>query len=260
MPGGDTRTSIIVPAYREAPNLALLAKRVFAAMAASGMEAELVIVDDDSRDGTEEIVRSLQESHPIRLVVRRGERGLSGAVLRGLTEAKFDTLVVLDADLQHPPERIPDLVHRLHEDDCDFVMGTRYGGGSVSTAWPSYRRLASKTATWLAYPLAAVTDPMSGFFALRRRTLRRAERLDPIGYKIALELLVKSRCRHVAEVPIEFATRHAGSSKAGLGEMVKFLLHLGRLYRFKFPIGSRVVFALAALVAMIALALLLFGR
>jgi dolichol-phosphate mannosyltransferase len=231
-----TAASIIVPTYREAANIEPLTTRVFAATTAAGIEAELIIVDDDSQDGTEAIVERLRGQYPIRLIVRRGQRGLSGAVLAGFGEARFDRFVVMDADLQHPPESIPRLLARLEQDHCDFVLGTRYGGaGSIASDWPPLRRLGSAIATLLARPLAPLSDPMSGFFALHRRTWEQAASLDPIGYKIALELFVKGGCRHPAEVPITFASRTAGASKASLGEGRRYLRHLWRLYRFRFP-------------------------
>ncbi len=231
-----TSASIIVPTYREAPNIEPLVTRVFAATTQAGIEVELIIVDDDSQDGTEQIVERLRERYPVRLVVRRGERGLSGAVLAGFREAKFDRFVVLDADLQHPPEMVPQLLARLDQGDCDFVIGTRYGRkGAVAADWPIARRLGSAAATLLARPLARLSDPMSGFFALHRRTWEQAAHLDPIGYKIALELFVKGRCRRPAEVSITFASRTAGASKASFAEGRRYLRHLARLYRFRFP-------------------------
>ncbi|MEK7757078.1 MAG: polyprenol monophosphomannose synthase [Planctomycetota bacterium] len=231
-----TYASIIVPTYREAPNIEPLVTRVFAAMTPTGIGVELIIVDDDSQDGTEQIVERLRERYPVRLVVRRGERGLSGAVLAGFREARFDRFVVLDGDLQHPPEMVPQLLARLDQGDCDFVIGTRYGrSGSVAADWSIVRRLGSAVATLLARPLARLSDPMSGFFALHRRTWEQAAPLDPIGYKIALELFVKGRCRQAAEMPIIFASRAAGASKASFAEGRRYLRHLWRLYRFRFP-------------------------
>ena len=234
--GPPTSASIIVPTYREAPNIEPLVTRVFAATTQAGIGVELIIVDDDSQDGTEQIVEQLRERYSVRLVVRRGERGLSGAVLAGFREAKFDRFVVLDADLQHPPEMVPQLLARLDQGDCDFVIGTRYGRtGAIAADWPIRRRLGSAVATLLARPLARLSDPMSGFFALHRRTWEQAAALDPIGYKIALELFVKGRCRRPAEVPITFASRTAGVSKASFAEGRRYLRHLARLYRFRFP-------------------------
>ncbi|MCH8148544.1 MAG: polyprenol monophosphomannose synthase [Planctomycetes bacterium] len=253
MPAAQPAASIIVPAFREAANLAQLTERVFSALGQAGIEAELIIVDDDSQDGTVEIVDGLKGRWPVRLIVRTHERGLSSAVLAGLEEAKSDRFVVMDADLQHPPESVPDLLRELDRDGCDFVIGTRYAAtGAIDEDWPLFRRVVSRVATLMARPLVPLSDPMSGFFALRRETLRQAAPLDPIGYKIALELYVKGRCRRPAEVPIRFAARAAGTTKLTFGEQVRYLRHLWRLYRFRFPHASHVIWMAPA--AMIGIA------
>lgn len=236
MPHSLSAVSIIIPTFREAPNIKPLTERVFAAVSEAGYEAELILVDDNSQDGTDAVVEELRPAYAVRLVVRRTERGLSSAVLAGFREAKHDCLVVLDADLQHPPEMIPALIHRLEEGAADFAIATRYAGsGAIAEDWPVLRRLGSRVATLLARPLAPLSDPMSGFFALRRETWEKADRLDPIGYKIALELYVKGRCRRPAEVPIRFETRAAGTSKASLRVQISYLRHLAKLYRFRYP-------------------------
>lgn len=249
--------SIIVPTYREAANVKNLAERLFAAMGPTGRPVELILVDDDSRDGIDKVVEELSRYHPVRLIVRTGERGLSTAVIAGFREAKFDRLVVLDADLQHPPETVPTVLDRLDVGDCDFVIASRFvEGASIAEDWPGMRRLASLVARWLAHPIAPLTDPMSGFFALHRSTWERAEvpgtsvsAVNPIGYKIALELYVKGRCRQPAEVPLQFAARAAGESKFGFAEQIRYLRHLTRLYRFRFPWLGWVVWALGLGVA-----------
>lgn len=231
---GHRAASIIVPAYREAPNIEALTTRLFAAAHARGWTIELIIVDDNSGDGTEEIVAGLSARYDVRLIVRREERGLSSAVLAGFREARHEKLAVMDADLQHPPEVIPDLLERLDDPQFDFVIATRYDStGTIAADWPVRRRLASKMATLAARPLAPLSDPMSGCFALTRTTLNRAARLDPLGYKIALELYVKCGCRRPCEVPFQFAARLAGKSKASFSEGVRYFRHLGRLYRFR---------------------------
>ncbi len=236
MPFSPSAVSIIVPTFREAANIKPLVERIFAATARAGSEAELILVDDNSQDGTEAIVEKLRAEYPVRLIVRRDDRGLSSAVLCGFRQAKYGRFVVLDADLQHPPEMIPALLNRLDEEECDFVIGTRYGAdGAIAEHWPRLRRLGSRFATLLARPLVPLSDPLSGFFALHRETWRRAEALDPIGYKIGLELYVKGRCKHPAEVPIRFEARAAGESKLTFMEQVRYLRHLGRLYRVRFP-------------------------
>jgi len=232
-----TPVSIVVPAFREAQNLTPLVERIFAATDAAMLEAELIIVDDDSADGSEEIVAELAKRFPVHLNVRKGERGLSGAVLRGFTEAKHNVFVVLDADLQHPPEAIPAMVDGLAEPACDFAIATRYAGsGGIAGDWPLSRRIASWLATVAARPLARVTDPMSGFFATRRDTWQRAGALNPTGYKIALELIVRARCKHITEVPIEFAARTAGESKASFSEGIRYAKLLAQLYWMRFPL------------------------
>lgn len=259
MPSPLSAVSIIVPTFREAANIKPLVERVFAATRGAGIEAELILVDDDSQDGTEAVVGSLRSQYLVRLIVRRAARGLSSAVLAGFEEAEFDRFVVLDADLQHPPEMIPALLSRLDESGCDFAVATRYGGeGFIDPTWPFPRRWASRLATLLARPLAPLSDPMSGFFALHRRTWERAAKLDPIGYKIALELYVKAGCRRPGEVPIRFAARQAGASKLSSAVAWRCLLHLGRLYWFRFPLAT-VGVVTAGVSAVIALVLWLIG-
>ncbi len=245
------RVSVIVPAFREGPNIRPLTERVFAALAEAGLEGELIIVDDNSRDGTEEAVAELAGRYPVRVVVRRDERGLSSAVLRGFAEANHEMLVVLDGDLQHPPEAIPQLVAALRG-GADFVIATRYAaGGSLAEGWPWHRRMMSLFAGLLARPLTPLSDPMSGFFAVRREAVRAARDLSPLGFKIALEVYVKAGCRRPGEVPIAFGTRAAGESKLGAGEVGRYLHHLHRLYRHRWPLGWWLV-PLSAVVGLVA--------
>lgn len=231
--------SIVVPALNEAPNLPPLAEQIAAAL--DGRAYEVIVVDDDSRDDTPAVAARLAQSHPLRLIVRSGARdGLSGAVLRGFAEARGQFLVVMDADLQHPPHKLPELLAPLEKGDADFVIGSRYmPGGSMAQKWGAFRKLNSRVATSLARPFAGrTTDPMSGFFALRRDTYQRAQRLTPLGYKIGLELMCKSRVRNVREVPIHFAERTRGESKLNVKEQFRYLEHLSRLYDFTFPRAS----------------------
>jgi dolichol-phosphate mannosyltransferase len=199
---------------------------------ATGLRLHLLIMDDDSGDGTRELIASRPEPW-VELCVRQGERGLSVAVLEGLRRAAGDVLVVMDADLSHPPEAIPTMLDAIAA-GADFVVGSRYvAGGTTAEGWGVFRFLNSKVATALARPLTRITDPMSGFFALPRRVFERAENPSPLGYKIGLELLVRCRCERVSEVPIHFANRAHGDSKLTLRQQWLYLRHLGRLYQFK---------------------------
>lgn len=225
-------TSIIVPTFREAEALPELIERIGALRSATGSILELLIVDDDSRDGTEELIRSRRESW-VRLILRKEDRGLSQAVLEGLRQARGDILVVMDADLSHPPEVIPQMQSTLAA-GADFVAGSRYiEGGTTADTWGLFRFINSRIATYLARPLTDMTDPMSGFFALPRGVFERIEDPNPLGYKIGLELIVRCRCEDVREIPIHFANRKHGESKLTLHQQLLYVRHLGRLYRYK---------------------------
>lgn len=234
-------TSVVAPTFREAENLRALASRLQTALEAAGIEWELVLSDDDSGDGSEEIARDLGERMPVRMHVRRDRsRDLSRAVLDGIGLARADRLVVMDADLSHPPEAIPDLLAALDR-GADMAVGSRYApGGRVDGSWSRYRALNSRAATWLARPLTRCADPMSGFFALDRRRLPDAGRLHPIGYKIGLELMVRGEL-NVREVPIRFTDRRRGSSKLDWRRRADFLRHLHRLYLFRFGLPVRLL-------------------
>lgn len=232
------KISVIVPTFNEAENLPFLIERLDSVRRDSGMDLELLIMDDDSRDGTVELVAGLDHKW-ICLVTRTGDRGLGKAVCDGLRRARGDVMVVMDADLSHPPESIPALVTPL-TNGYDFAIGSRYVmGGSTPDDWGFFRRLNSRAATLLAMPFTNAKDPMSGFFALRRSTYENAaDRLNPIGYKIGLELIVKCDCKSVKEVPIHFSDRKFGESKLSLAEQVRYIKHIRSLLIHKYGTWS----------------------
>jgi glycosyltransferase involved in cell wall biosynthesis len=228
--------SIVVPTYREAGNVGILIDRIFDSMIDPPPDqVEVIIVDDDSHDGIDAVIARSQHRDRIRLIVRKNERGLASAVLLGIANSAGRILVVMDADLSHPPEQICNLIAPIREGRAEMVVGSRYIRGGANVGWGLFRKLNSQVATWLAKPFTNVTDPMSGFFALSRQVFCRAPGLNPIGYKIGLELMVKCRCRPVLEIPIKFVGRLQGRSKLSLAEQLRYLEHLSRLYDFKFP-------------------------
>lgn len=231
--GAGQSVSIVVPTFREAANLPALAERVHAALAGIAVDWELLLADDDSDDGSEAVVAELARRWPIRIEIRRDPpRDLSRSVLFGIRHARFDRIVVMDADLSHPPERIVELLRTL-DGDCDMALGSRYApGGAVDRAWSPWRLLGSRMATLLVRPLVGCSDPMSGFFAIDRHAIPNPSTLRPIGFKIALELMVRGRLR-VKEVPIGFRDRGRGKSKLGQRQQIEFLRHLCRLYLFR---------------------------
>jgi dolichol-phosphate mannosyltransferase len=224
--------SIVVPTYQEAENLGALIDRVAAVREAHDLAIDLLIMDDDSRDGSVELVAARPEKW-VQLIVRTARRGLSEAALDGFRRARGDVLVCMDADLSHPPEALPQMLQAL-ETRADFVIGSRYVAGGSTADGGLLRWLNSRAATWLARPLTSVRDPMAGFFALERSTFERGRAFNPVGYKIGLELMIKCRCERVVEVPIHFEHRRFGESKLTIRQQLLYLEHLRRLYAFKY--------------------------
>ncbi len=218
---------MVVPTYNERDTLPELVRRLHGAL---GGAYELVVVDDGSPDGTAELARDLSGQYPVRVLQRPGKLGLGSAVLEGARAASGRWVVVMDADLSHPPEVVPELVDALRS-GAELAVGSRYVSGGGVRDWPWWRRLMSRVAVLLArwWLRERVLDPVSGFFAVRRELL-----LDPslegIGYKILLEVLVRNRGRSVVEVPYVFTDRRGGRSKLGAGEVWNYLRLLWRLH------------------------------
>ncbi|NYE18703.1 glycosyltransferase [Microbacterium immunditiarum] len=256
--GATVQLSVIVPTYNEAPNVEELVRRVTKAI--EGIDAEIVFVDD-STDDTPDVVRRVAASAaiPIRLIHREARTGgLGGAVLAGFAAAGSDACLVIDGDLQHPPETIPALYERFARGDVDVVIASRYAGGGTSHGLADRTRvLVSKTSTALTrsmFPikLRDVSDPMTGFFLIDRRSVDQAI-LRPRGFKILLEILAR-RSMRVAEVPFDFAGRHAGESKASIRQGLHFLSQLTAL-RF----GKMSLFAVIGGVGAIANVAIVWG-
>jgi len=230
------KVSVVIPTYKEVKNIPHIAKAVSSVLSASSIDYEIIFVDDNSDDGSEAAVEKLTSTIPAKIIVRKNERGLSTAVICGIEQAVGDYVVVMDADLSHPADRLPEMINKLESGENDFVVGSRYiKGGSLDESWGFFRRFNSLVATWLALPLARISDPMSGFFAFRRSAMPETYRLSPIGYKIGLELLVKGEFKKPGEVAIHFIDRQFGESKLSWQEQIKYLRHLRRLYQFRFP-------------------------
>jgi dolichol-phosphate mannosyltransferase len=242
--------SVIIPTINEAANLPELLRRIDAAL--GDIDYEVIVVDDNSKDDTPAVCAELAKTYPLTLLVRTTPRnGLSGAVLHGMEQAHGEYFCVMDADLQHPPEKLPELLAPLRAGEADFVIGSRYmPGGSTENEWGFFRKFNSRVATLLARPFAGrTTDPMAGFFALKRETYLSARQLTPLGYKIALELMCKCGAKNVREIPIHFALRLAGESKLSLKQQFRYLEHLSRLYDFTFPRVSPILKFVIATVA-----------
>ena len=227
MPG----VSIIVPTRNEADNIDLLLERIFAVESLRSIDHEVIFVDDSSTDSTREKIREWCARKPVHLVERDYGKGLASAVIAGAGQAVFDTALVMDADLSHPPEKIPEMIEPLLADQCDMVIGSRYVEGGATPEWPRSRKIASKLATIPARLFTDVNDPMAGFFATSTARLQ-ALRPDVPGFKIGLEVLaVGGDQLRVLEVPIVFHDRFEGFSKMNKRIILEYLKQVVQLSR-----------------------------
>lgn len=229
--------AVIVPTYHEAGNLAVLLPRLAKILQSVNISFIIVVVDDNSADGTEEIIERIRaEGVPVDLIVRKGRRGLSSAVIEGFNHAaSAKYLVCMDGDLSHPPESIPEMLRLMETKPAsELVVASRYiTGGGTCVNWGMRRRVYSQCARLLAFPIVRLNDPLSGFFVIPKTIYARARNLHPMGYKIILELIVKCRCKKIIEIPIHFSSRLHGRSKLTVKQQLLYVLHVARLSLFK---------------------------
>jgi dolichol-phosphate mannosyltransferase len=233
VPPAPAALSIVVPTYNERDRVAVLVAGLFAAYEAEHLDGELIIVDDNSPDGTGRVADELAATWPrLKVVHRAGKLGLGTAVIAGFDAASAPVVGVIDADMSHPPTILPRMFAVMRETNADVVIGSRYVEGGGTRNWPLSRLLMSRGACLLAVGLTPVRDATSGLF-LVRRDLARGVRIKAGGFKICLELLVRGRPSSVVEVPYVFENRTAGESKMNLKEALGYLVQLRDLHAFK---------------------------
>ncbi|MGA7566031.1 MAG: polyprenol monophosphomannose synthase [Terriglobales bacterium] len=235
IPGvSENRFALVLPTLNEAGNIEKVLGELTAALGDTQYKYEIIVVDDGSTDGTVEVVRDLSKQDPrIRFVSRAGERGLAGAVLYGWSQSGADLLGVMDADLQHPPQLLPELLQASER--ADIVIASRYARNHGTKGWNPLRVAVSRLSTLAAAPLISrkhlrVTDPMSGFFLIHRRCIEGLT-FQTTGFKVLLEILVRGRIQTAQEIPFHFGVRRAGRSKANATVAFHYLHLLGRLSR-----------------------------
>jgi len=239
------KLGIVIPTLNEAGNIPTLLDRLRTALEPTKVAYELIVVDDDSQDGTANAAREYAEQDPrVSVYVRKGQRGLAGAVIHGWAKTDASLLGLIDGDLQHPPEVLPELLKSVL-DGKDIAIASRYATNSKQNVadWNKARHLISRASTLATAPLQRkdlrIKDPMSGFFVVRRECIEGID-LQPQGFKILLEILVKGRIRSAVEVPFHFATRQSGKSKADFRVALHYFSLLGKLSRYAiFGSGQR---------------------
>ncbi len=234
----QTQVSIIIPTYNESQNILKILKSIGENLLPN-VSTEAIVIDDNSPDGTGKIVEDYVTNvkkianYTIDVIHRTAKKGLSSAILKGVQYAKGDTIIVMDSDFSHPPQIIPRMLDALKKYQCDIVVASRYVKGGNIHGWPLKRKLMSKLATVIAKKGLGVriTDPMSGFFAFNRAIIK-GLKFDAIGYKMLLEILVKTKGATVKEIPYTFTDRKFGSSKVSTSTAIDYIKSVWKLYRY----------------------------
>ena len=225
--------SLVIPTYNEKENIAELLKRVYSEFRKNNIDGEVVVVDDNSLDGTGEVLKALKKQYKkLKIVHRKGKLGLSSAVLDGWNVSDGDVLGVMDADLSNPPEKIIELFNPIKKGQADFTIGSRYIRGGKIEGWGFLRKIMSKTATLLSRVYTNVKDPMTGFFMIKKEVIQNVD-LNSKGFKILLEVIIKGHYKKIKEIPITFVNRIRGRSKAGLKEIFYYLGNLIGYLKYK---------------------------
>ena len=227
--------SVVIPTYNEAEIIASTIEKVREILDSEGVNYEIVVVDDNSPDGTWRIVEEIaNHDRRVRLLRRLGRKGLASAILDGIKVARGRYVVIMDADLQHPPRYIPLLLRKALRDNLDVVVASRYTEGGRVEGWSRLRLLMSRIATILARLLVdgarRTSDPMSGFFLVRKDAiLSNIDDLSPRGFKVLLEMLARLRNIKVGDIPYTFEPRKAGKSKLGAKTIIEYLIQIIKL-------------------------------
>jgi dolichol-phosphate mannosyltransferase len=242
--GSETppQLSIVIPTYNEAENIVPLLESIKSKIS-NIVHAEIIVVDDNSPDGTGVIVDNYIKNNDlvqkegninINVIHRKQKTGLIQAILEGVSFAKGGQVLIMDADFSHPPEIIPKIIEISRKNDVSIIIASRYTNGGSIQGWSLKRRILSLAANHIARRILNVfnvKDPMSGFFAFPRELIQNTH-FDTKGYKILLELLVKERNAKIIEIPYAFTDRKSGKSKMNLGIILDYVQSVWQLYRY----------------------------
>jgi dolichol-phosphate mannosyltransferase len=223
--------SIVIPTYNEAGGIEKLLRALDGLFTANGLDGEIIVVDDNSPDGTGAILDRLAGELPVRPLHRPGKLGLSSGVIDGWKVARRESVALgaMDADFSHDIAVLPQMVKALETGEYGLAVGSRYVPGGGIANWPRRRIITSRVACALARPLTSLKDVTSGYFLVRREALEGAQ-LDPIGFKIGLEVIAKARYGRAIEIPYVFTDRVVGQSKLNQKEIFNYLKQLRKLY------------------------------
>ena len=241
----QAQISILIPTYNESKNIIDILKSIGEHLP-KNILTQTIVIDDNSPDGTgnlvEEYIKNVKKiaGNTIDIIHRKAKQGLSSAILNGIQNATGDTIIVMDSDFSHPPSIIPKMIDVLKQSQCDIVIASRYITGGGIQGWSLKRKLISKVATKIAKKGLGVKqrDPMSGFFAFKRNIIN-GLKFDAIGYKMLLEILVKTKGATVKEIPYTFTDRKFGSSKLGFSTITDYTKAVWKLFRSGKNVGNQ---------------------
>lgn len=227
--------SVVLPTLNEEENIELVVESIDDSL--ENIEYEIIIVDGGSVDKTPKIARKLSNTYPINLFSPKENLGLSKSIMKGINNSSNDNVVVMDADMQHPPEKINELIDQV--DDYDLVLGSRFTSDGEIEDWSYTRKIINRVASSLAftvlYPLD-VNDPMTGFFAFKKDKID-LEVVDSSGFKILLDIIHENEL-DIKEVGINFSKRERGNSSFGLAEVIDYVEQIGKILFDKLGFGS----------------------
>lgn len=226
------KVSIVIPTYNEKENLSPLLSELFNYVDRDKFEAEIIIVDDNSPDGTGDVAEKLKSQYNIKVIHRAGKLGLGSAVREGFAAANGEIIGVMDADLSHDPAYLNKMLDAVSEGGADIVIGSRFQETSVVEGWKWWRRLISETGVFLTRVLTGVRDPLSGYFFFQKCVIDGVQ-LDTTGYKILLEILIKGKYKKAKEIPFRFRIRKFSTSKLDRKEYWLFLSQILRYSWYK---------------------------
>ncbi|HJJ22861.1 MAG TPA: glycosyltransferase family 2 protein [Nitrosopumilus sp.] len=240
-----SQVSIIIPTYNESKNIIRVLETISRNLP-KNILTEAIVVDDNSPDGTGRLVEDYLKSvkkiadYTIEIIHRKAKDGLGSAILKGIQQAKGDTIVVMDSDFSHPPQIIPKLIETIKKYQYDIAVASRYIKGGKIQGWSLKRKLMSKFATLIAKKGLGINtkDPMSGFFAFKRSIIKELN-IDAIGYKFLLEILVKTKDVTIKEIPYTFQNREFGSSKLSIKTIFDYYRSVWKLYRYGKPLEKQ---------------------
>lgn len=241
----NNQVSIIIPTYNESENILKILHSI-REIIPKNISTQTIVVDDNSPDGTgllvEDYLKNVKKmaDNTIEIIHRKTKDGLGSAILKGIQHARGDTIVVMDCDFSHPPQIIPKLLESIKKYQCDIAVASRYIKGGQIQGWSLKRKLMSKFATLIAKKGLGIStkDPMSGFFAFKRNVINGLN-IDAIGYKILLEIIVKTKNVSIKEIPYTFQDRELGSSKLTMKTVIEYYKSVWKLYRYGKPLEQQ---------------------